>query len=331
MTLDTTSSSARSRPASDPSTPGPRAGAAVCYDGQKVLLFGGEGSGEDGKKKILADTWTFDTINGWVKLDIHDGPSPRAYAGMAYDGIGKRAILFGGRNNGTDYGDTWAFDPSAEKPTWEKLDPANSPPARSSFGMAFDGKYVVLFGGLHDGYAQGGSWIFHGKEWESVSYPKELFDRALPGMSMDIDGEQAMLFGGLGKDPVPYADTWFYTSTNPPGWTNFVPATSPPLRERTAMVEGSFLTNYQFVLFGGYRGYDKTYYGDTWGYRDTTAGGTWEQVDTPTAPSPRADHAMALVTGSGVIVLFGGKNANGLLGDTWIYDNSWTQWTPSRR
>jgi hypothetical protein len=327
MTLETTTSSARSRPASDQSAPCPRAGAAVCCNGGKVLLFGGETKDDDGKKKILDDTWVFDSADGWVQLDLDDRPVPRAYAGMAYDGIGKRAILFGGRNNGTDYGDTWGFDAGTQK--WKLIESANNPTARSLFGMAFDGKYVVLFGGLRGGYAVGGTWIFHGGVWEPVSYPTEPSPRASPGMSMDIDGEQVMLFGGL-KDPAPYADTWLYTSSNPPGWTSFVPATSPPLRDRTAMVEGPDNTNYQFMLFGGYRGYVDTYYGDTWGFYDNNAGGNWEQVDTPTAPSPRADHGMALVTGSGVIVLFGGKNDSGFLGDTWLYDNGWQPWTPPR-
>jgi hypothetical protein len=325
MTLDVASPSARSRTATGQPSPSPRAGAAVCYNGEKVLLFGGD----DGD--IRGDTWVFDTTNGWVELtpDPDHRPSPRAYAGLAYDGIAKRAILFGGRGKGgAYYADTWAFDTSTGK--WEPVDAVNPPPARSSFGMAFDGKYIVLCGGIRDGFAVGGTFIFHGKAWEEISYSSEPGPRASPAMSMDIDGEQAMLFGGS-KDPAPYSDTWFYTSTNPPGWTNFVPATSPPLRERAAMVEGSFLTNWQFVMFGGYRSYDKTYYCDTWGYYDDEAGGNWQLVDTPKPPPPRADHGMALVTGSGIVVLFGGRNASGFLGDTWIYDTGWTPWTPPQR
>ena len=197
--------------------------------------------------------------------------------------------------------------------------------------MAYDGKYIVLCGGLYWGGPLEGTWIFHGKQWEKVNYPGNEPDaRGSPGMSMDIDGEQVMMFGGS-KETGPCDETWFYTSTNPPGWTHFAPADSPPRRDQTAIVEGSFLTNWQFFMFGGYRDFDLHYFDDTWGYYDNEAGGNWQLVGDPNPPPARADHGMALVTGSGVVVLFGGRDNNGCLGDTWIYDTGWTQWTPPQR
>ena len=294
----------------------------MCYDGQKVLLFGGE----DQSGNALNDTWVFDITNGWVQIPVFLPPIRRAYAGLAYDVIGKRPILFGGRNEDADFNDTWEYKSHGD---WHLLG-ADGPSRRSSAGMAYDGKYIVLSGGMHNGEVLGDTWIFHGAVWEQVTYPQQPFARAYPAMAVSANNEQATLFGGA-AEPVPYSDMWLYTSTNPPGWTSFAPATSPPLREGAAMVGGSFLTDWKVQMFGGYRRDDDTYYDDTWGFYDDDAGGNWQPMDSPTAPPARAYHGMALVTGNGAIVMFGGKNASGVLGDTWIYDNGWTEWQPQQR
>ncbi len=66
----------------------------------------------------------------------------------------------------------------------------------------------------------------------------------------------------------------------------------------------------------------------------SVAASTWVQLTTPTAPPPRAAHAMEYDGASGKIVLFGGYTVGlgGLvtyLNDTWTFDGTtWTQETP---
>jgi hypothetical protein len=51
----------------------------------------------------------------------------------------------------------------------------------------------------------------------------------------------------------------------------------------------------------------------------TLAANTWTQQFPAASPSPRPAHAMAAVSGTDQIVLFGGDD-NALDGETWVYD-----------
>jgi hypothetical protein len=66
-------------------------------------------------------------------------------------------------------------------------------------------------------------------------------------------------------------------------------------------------------------------FGDTW----TWDGIAWTQVAT-SGPMARSDAGMAHHDGSGLTILFGGRNQGVLLGDTWAWDgNAWTQLFPA--
>ncbi len=74
------------------------------------------------------------------------------YAAMAYDSAHSQVVLFGGIDSSvlsssfpTYSNETWTWDGS----TWTKQSPANNPPARCCFGMAYDAArgQVVIFGG----------------------------------------------------------------------------------------------------------------------------------------------------------------------------------------
>ena len=74
--------------------PAARFSHAMAFDQfrQRVLLFGGEGGGQQFK-----DTWEWNGVH-WTQVeDI--GPSARAGHAMAYDSIRNRTVLFGGRSS----------------------------------------------------------------------------------------------------------------------------------------------------------------------------------------------------------------------------------------
>src|SRR5438105_4916475 len=57
--------------------------------------------------------------------------------------------------------------------------------------------------------------------------------------------------------------------------------------------------------------------------------GTWTQLSPASSPSARSGHAMAYDNASAQVVLFGGSDQYGTLGDTWVWDGSnWTQKYP---
>ena len=128
-------------------SPPARFGHTMAFDsvhGQVVLFGGAVGSG------LLSDTWLWDGAN-WNPTSPQNSPPARSFHGMAYDAAHAQVILFGGggsnmvaTNNGL-LNDTWLWDGS----NWTQATPANSPPARNRFGMAFDAGHAqaVLFGG----------------------------------------------------------------------------------------------------------------------------------------------------------------------------------------
>jgi hypothetical protein len=158
---------------------GPRARGLVeaSWDavGERILLFGGMGSGLGTPGPVLpvfSDTWAWDG-NQWKQVaDI----GPRARAGHAMASDGKRVLLFGGQSLLIDAptgmasgvqmeGDTWAWSGSR----WVKIQDIGPAP-RWDHALAFDDvrHTFVLFGGSesHSGDFSLVKSGFFGDTWE---------------------------------------------------------------------------------------------------------------------------------------------------------------------
>ena len=130
------------------------------YDpnGRRCLLFGGRS--EEG---VLADTWVWDGT-AWLELPA-SGPSARWVSATATDLAHQRVILFGGWDGDEVLlSDTWAWDGE----NWKRIG-HDGPQARISSQLAFDGQYVLLFGGRTR--TPGGfqdlddTWQLRGEKW----------------------------------------------------------------------------------------------------------------------------------------------------------------------
>ena len=142
---------------------------------------------------------------------------------------------------------------------------------------------------------------------------------------------EAFLFGGRRPDGRPTNDTWIRTA--PIGQTSnswmhmSAAATDPVPRSQHAMAYHRVLR--QVVMFGGLDGGLPTNrpLGDTWIWAESSQ--LWCRVAV-SGPSARYDHAMAFDEASGKVVLFGGVDSTGRLGDTWTWDGvGWTQESPA--
>jgi len=122
-----------------------------------------------------------------------------------------------------------------------------------------------------------------------------------------------------------FANTWIYN----PGantWLDANPPTSPAIRASFSMEYDR--VNRRVVLFGGVK--SGVVYGDTWAY--DVAANTWTNMNPPTTPSPRLGAGMVYDTAHEVLILWGGKDLNAQLADTWTYryaSNTWTQLAPA--
>ncbi|TMF06213.1 MAG: hypothetical protein E6I42_02875 [Chloroflexi bacterium] len=69
-------------------------------------------------------------------------------------------LLYGGRTDGGDVGDTWAWDGT----TWTRLAPAQSPSPRTGAAATFDPvRHVVLLFGGSTGSDE--TWTWNGQGW----------------------------------------------------------------------------------------------------------------------------------------------------------------------
>jgi hypothetical protein len=215
-----------------PGGPAPMARLApsLAYDSTRgtLLLFGGwMGNG-------LADTWELDA-SGWTEhcqvWTACPRPPARDSAGLAYDSLRQRLVLFGGRiftDPETVYSDTWEWDGTA----WSQVcgqgtECSGGPSARCDHAMAYDSRRgkVVMFGGAlscdGEDLAQPNAetWEWDGNRWNMVcggltgcSGPSA---RSGHGLVFDSSRGRVILAGGSG-DSGPAADTWAWDGT---AWT----------------------------------------------------------------------------------------------------------------
>lgn len=224
---------------------------------------------------------------------------------------------------------------SAAGETWTHLAPATSPPALQNAAMAYDPdtSTLVLFGGEPANFTVAGdTWTYDGTTWADTVPNSADTPSAREGTTMAYDPAigKIVLFGGYGETSPDtqsiLGDMWTYDASDSPPWTK-VSDTGPPARDYATMAYDSALG--KIVLFGGY-GFAGTL-GDTWTYdpADTPA---WTDVTATsgTGPLARTEGTMAYDPAIGKVVLFGGYSDDGqYLADTWTYDGTWQQVSPT--
>jgi hypothetical protein len=170
--------------------PGPRQGAAMAFDGSKVVLFGG-------RPTTLApagDTWLFDGRK-WT-ASTATGPSARVNHSMVYDPVRRRLVLFGGQNNTTSFGDTWLWDGAA----WTQA-ATTGPEVRSGAVMVFDpaaGGRLLLFGGAAGDTFFADTWEWTGTRWNKLTTTGDIPARRDAAGVLDVDRGRLIVVGGQG-------------------------------------------------------------------------------------------------------------------------------------
>jgi N-acetylneuraminic acid mutarotase len=142
------------------SVPAARETASLAYNpnsGRAFLWGGYNGSNLD-------DAWAYDPpTNTWIAIPL-SGPQPsgRSFSPIVYSSVGKRMILFGGFEYGSEiHRDTWTFAPATG--AWTKLSPPGDlPDARGNHALAFATSVdkVILFGGTNDYVVFNDIWAY---------------------------------------------------------------------------------------------------------------------------------------------------------------------------
>ncbi len=213
---------------------------------------------------------------------------------------------------------------------WGELAPPTAPSPRLGHAMAYDveSDRVILFGGETDPLSNvlnDETWAYDldSNIWETRNPNSGPTPRFAHAMTYDVDSDRVILFGGwTGTEQ--NTETWAY-NYNTNEWTEMSPATSPLAGVFVNMVydvEADLVILFGGVMdrfLGGARG-------ETWAY-DFDANG-WTRRNPNESPSPRAINGlMAYDTSVDRVVLFGGQDVGGNLGDTWEYDDNTNEWT----
>jgi hypothetical protein len=323
--------------------PGPsaRMGARIAHDKRRGKLVLGAGAFEGAP----TDTWEFDLTSQTWEQRAAANPAFAEPGAFVFDNVlGKVVdVAQSGRLrawNGT---------------TWDSSEPTVTPGARESAAAAWLpwlGRALLFGGTAGDGHRGllGDSWLWNGT-WRRL----EGRVARSPGYSLAQAGSAiaeppprtghtlaagyvtrttpyrdiALLFGGEGEGRL-LSDTWSF-DTALSEWVLW-PASDlndPTPRTQHAM-SLSPLTGY--LMFGGLSGAGVLQ--ETWHItpNESSTGGAWEnRTSFGTNPPARYGHAMATDVMRRQILLFGGRDATQVFGDTWVYDTTsltWTRLTP---
>jgi hypothetical protein len=243
--------------------PAPRALFGMAYDPNrgKVVIYGGNTSGEHSNTGFIGDTWELDTLNrSWT----YKPANTLVFSGLAgsrlsYDPNRHQVILFGGRayfNFGVSV--TYAWDGT----NWINITPALSPVGRSFHSMATDTarSRIVMYGG-YNGNLLEDTWEWDGSTWMQMTTSAGGTPGRLNTTSMGYDSERhvTLLFGGVGSIDLGF--TWEWDGQN---WSQKQPCDSPPYLDRSAMVYD--IAQRKQVLFGSSGLNASTYFASTYLY-----------------------------------------------------------------
>lgn len=275
--------------------------------GDVAYLFGGR----DGAT-VFDDTWAFD-LGGdtWTRLSPTAAPPARfGHETVWVDGIG--LVLFAGQAGTSFFNDLWAYDPGAD--AWAEL-PAEgelpTPRYGSCAGIGPDGRLWISHGFTQDQarFSDTRAYDFETATWtdETPADGALPVERCLHGCWWTDDGGLA-LYAGQTTGVTALDDRWVLRDD---GWER-IEGTLPPARNLYARVRQEAGT----IVFGG-QAVDEGFQNDLWLLADATVDA--QSLSPAGDPPPgRAGAELVWDEAGGRAILFGGRNADGALDDTWV-------------
>ena len=264
--LDATSSGAPGRPSA-------RYGhSMVALSGNRVLVFGGQGSGGSFDNEL----WALDVPAAeWTLLDAASSGAPGQARPSARGGhsmvalSGNRVLVFGGYTTSGKSDELWSLDvPTTE---WTLLDAANSGAPSARYGnsmIALSGTRVLVFGGVASVVDRWGDdvsdelWALDvpTTEWTlldaaSSGAPERARPSARYGNSMvALNGTRVLVFGGVELDDDMSDELWALDVPTTE-WTLLDTAATgaPGPRPRARQFHGMVaLSGTHMLVFGGF-------------------------------------------------------------------------------
>ncbi len=293
--------------------------------GQTVLFGGLRGL------EFLNETWLYNAaMNQWTNVTPAGSPHARVDAGMAYDPVAGRVVLFGGAWWVWDptggilyeilYNDLWIYDGQAN--TWTQRFPANPPSPRSGAGLVYDpvADRLLLYGGRVSSGPVNETWAYDyaSNAWTNLTSSVAPPSGLVGPMVLDSAVDRAVFFGTEPSHPSVRA-TWTYDYGSN-AWTNATAGSQPSAGVGMPMAFDPLRG--ASILFGdGYTNGNRT-----WAFHAGNA--TWTLL-TPSVSPPPGTGVMAWdSTINGIVLQLVNFSLSGPRWGTWLYLDALTAPTP---
>ena len=245
----------------------------------------------------------------WARLDAA-GPSAREDHTWTVAGDGRTALLFGGRNGATTFGDLWAYDLDTD--AWSELAPSPGPAARFGHEATWvDDVGLVVFAGQADATTFFNDlWAFDpdADAWTELPGSGDVpVSRYGTCAAIGPDG-RLWISHGFTSEQARFSDTRAY-DFGAGAWTDVTPDGTRPVER---CLHGCWWTDDgALVLYAG-QTTGVLALGDRWSLAD----GSWSDVG-GTLPPERNLYARARVDGATLV--FGGQALDtSYLDDLWL-------------
>jgi Galactose oxidase, central domain len=287
--------------------------AAFDPDRARVIVFGGHGISAE-----LGDVWEFSLqTETWRDITPRDiGPSPRFTAGGVADPPRQRMVIVGGYTGYAASDEVWAFAFATNR--WARLPPG--PPARFDAAMAAGAERVWVYGGFQTfEEAVGDLWELDLRTdtWRQLpGDPTPPAPRTNLTCGFDAPSNTLYIFGGHDQHPAPLTDTWAYELTTN-RWTPLSPGGGLP--DAVTHQAYSFDAACRALWMMGGDKNDKQNVARTWALKLQPL--SFVRIAAAGEPPPR-QHAAMVMDAVGRLIVFGGRDGERLLSDTWILERA---------
>ncbi|MCL4544117.1 MAG: hypothetical protein M1118_05890 [Chloroflexi bacterium] len=261
-------------------------------------------------------------VGTWTPLAETGAPGANAFHTAVW--TGREMLIWGGGpadapGNRGSLGAGATYTPGRH--TWQSITRYGAPSVRSFHTAVWTGREMLIWGGIISAFIRdnGGSYDPSTDRWTAIAPWPDLSGRY--GHTAVWTGREMLIWGGNGGPPYQYQGAAYDPSTR--SW-RLLPNASFLSRRwwHTAVWTGR-----EMLIWGGQTvSQIPAWIPQDTGGRYNPATNTWQPIASTGAPGPRYGHT-AVWTGSEMLI-WGGKDAKGYLGDGAAYDPRTNTWRP---